>query len=332
MYESGCSHWSRMIEVVSDDHTSYLLLLLWSTYCKILLLLPYCDLIAHTVLLYVLFCLTNMCCTLYALYRSHTVHSIHALYFPVSDDEVSPSTSVHSQLFVFHSVSFTSWLPHLLTKHHLHSLSYRALYHRGSVTISILDWYHFDFYYCNIRSVCDITFRQRCQEIWVTRERLSGCPRSHVAVPLSLSLRPRDQGPADRPPSYLFKSPTYLKSPQLLRPEVSEPLQRECLHLEERREGGWFGHLPLRESCSWRRVHYQLLNDPRGSRWESSTRALGKLVTKSNKNQQNKQKPILTFLLYGSGFVDFCWLLLICERIAPIKIIHHRYVQLTELS
>ena len=35
---------------------------------------------------------------------------------------------------------------------------------------------------------------------------------------------------------------------------------------------------------------------------------LGKLATKSNKNQQNltKTAPILIFLLYGSGFVDFC--------------------------
>jgi len=36
-----------------------------------------------------------------------------------------------------------------------------------------------------------------------------------------------------------------MKSPQLLRPEVSNPLQQESLHLEERPEEGRLGHLPL---------------------------------------------------------------------------------------
>ena len=62
-----------------------------------------------------------------------------------------------------------------VTKHHLHSLSSRALHHRGSVTISIFDVYHFDFYYYNIRSVFNsaITFRTRCQRIQVTIEKSS---------------------------------------------------------------------------------------------------------------------------------------------------------------
>ena len=52
----------------------------------------YCDLIAHTVLLYVLFCLIYMYCTLHALYILHTVHCTYYTYctlyaqymFPVS--------------------------------------------------------------------------------------------------------------------------------------------------------------------------------------------------------------------------------------------------------
>jgi hypothetical protein len=42
-----------------------------------------CDLIAHTVLLYVL-------------YIPHTVHTVYVPCFPVSDVEVSSSTSVHT--------------------------------------------------------------------------------------------------------------------------------------------------------------------------------------------------------------------------------------------
>ena len=55
-----------------------------------------CDITAHTVLLYVLFCLTYMYCTLYVLYKPHTVHTVHVPCFPVSDVEVSSSTSVHT--------------------------------------------------------------------------------------------------------------------------------------------------------------------------------------------------------------------------------------------
>ena len=54
-----------------------------------------CDITAHTELLYVLFCLTYMYCTLYVLYLLHTVHIVHVPFFPVSDVEVSPSTSVN---------------------------------------------------------------------------------------------------------------------------------------------------------------------------------------------------------------------------------------------
>jgi len=59
----------------------------------------HCDITAHTVLLYVLFCLIYMYCTLYVLYILHTVHTVHVPCFPVSDVEVSSSTSVHSHMF-----------------------------------------------------------------------------------------------------------------------------------------------------------------------------------------------------------------------------------------
>ena len=52
-----------------------------------------CDITAHTVLLYVLFCLIYMYCTLYVLYILYTVHTVPC--FPVSDVEVSSSLSVH---------------------------------------------------------------------------------------------------------------------------------------------------------------------------------------------------------------------------------------------
>ena len=54
-----------------------------------------CDITAHTVLLYVLFCLIYMYCTLYVLYILHTVHIVHVPCFPVSDVGISSSTSVH---------------------------------------------------------------------------------------------------------------------------------------------------------------------------------------------------------------------------------------------
>ena len=41
-----------------------------------------CDITAHTVLLYVLFCLIYMYCTLYILYILHTVHIVHVPCFP----------------------------------------------------------------------------------------------------------------------------------------------------------------------------------------------------------------------------------------------------------
>ena len=62
---------------------------------KIAHLSEWCDITAHTVLLYVLFCLIYMYCTLYVLYILHTVHTVHVPCFPVSDVEVSSSTSVH---------------------------------------------------------------------------------------------------------------------------------------------------------------------------------------------------------------------------------------------
>jgi hypothetical protein len=47
----------------------------------------------------VLFYLTYMYCTLYLLYILHTVHIVHVPCFPVSDVEVSSSTSVPSHMF-----------------------------------------------------------------------------------------------------------------------------------------------------------------------------------------------------------------------------------------
>ena len=40
-----------------------------------------CDITAHTVILYVLFCLIYMYCTLYVLYILHTVHIEHVPCF-----------------------------------------------------------------------------------------------------------------------------------------------------------------------------------------------------------------------------------------------------------
>ena len=74
-----------------------------------------CDLIAHTVLLYVLFCLIYMYCTLYVLYILHNVHTVHVPCFPVSDVEVSSSTSVHHTCSHLSKYSHTS--VHLVTFH-----------------------------------------------------------------------------------------------------------------------------------------------------------------------------------------------------------------------
>jgi hypothetical protein len=74
----------------------------------------HCDLITHTVLLYILFCLTYMFCKLYVLYILHTIHIVHVPCFPVSDVEVSSSTTVHTlvhtlvlSLSHIHRVTFT---------------------------------------------------------------------------------------------------------------------------------------------------------------------------------------------------------------------------------
>ena len=62
---------------------------------KVTIMFVVCFVTAHTVLLYVLFCLIYTYCTLYVLYIPHTVHIVHVPCFPVSDVEVSSSTSVH---------------------------------------------------------------------------------------------------------------------------------------------------------------------------------------------------------------------------------------------
>ena len=155
-----------------------------------------CDLIAHTVLLYVLFCLIYMYCTLYVLYMLHTVHIVQCWGFIFII--CSPLLFTLRYLFTYKcSLS-------VLTKHHQHSLSYRALHHRGSVTISILDWCHFDFL-LNIRSVFNsaITFRTRCQRNRTARERSFRWTRSREARPLSLHQRGSE--PADQPWRHLFQ-------------------------------------------------------------------------------------------------------------------------------
>lgn len=89
----------------------------------------HCDITAHTVLLYVLFCLTYMYCTLYVLYILHTVHTVHVPCFPVSDVEVSSSTSVRALVHTLYIQVFT--LSHCFTalnKHHSYSLISQCLY------------------------------------------------------------------------------------------------------------------------------------------------------------------------------------------------------------
>ena len=105
-----------------------------------------CDIIAHTVILYVLFCLTYMHCTLYILHILYTVHIVHIPCFPVSDVEVSSSTSVRALVHTYKcSLSYSVALH--LTKHHSYSLSYQCFFphHSDYATISILGVDHLIF-------------------------------------------------------------------------------------------------------------------------------------------------------------------------------------------
>jgi len=77
----------------------------------------HCDITARTVLLYVLFCLTYMYCTLYILYILYTVHTVHVPCFPVPDVEVSSSTSVHT---LVHTYKFTCVFTYHLCSHRIH--------------------------------------------------------------------------------------------------------------------------------------------------------------------------------------------------------------------
>ena len=84
----------------------------------------HCDITAHTVLLYVLFCLTYMYCTLYILYILYTVHIVHVPGFSVSDVEVSSSTSVHTLVHTYkYSLiyKFTRAFTYHLCSHHTSS-------------------------------------------------------------------------------------------------------------------------------------------------------------------------------------------------------------------
>ena len=83
----------------------------------------HCDITARTVLLYVLFCLTYMYCTLCTLYHWHIyiVRTIHVPCFPVSDVEVSSSTSVHTLVhtskYSLTTSKFTCVFTHHLCSH-----------------------------------------------------------------------------------------------------------------------------------------------------------------------------------------------------------------------
>ncbi len=70
-------------------------------YIHISMVIHNCDITARTVLLYVLFCLIYMYCPLNVLYILHTVHTVHVPCFPVSDVEVSSSTSVHTHVHTY---------------------------------------------------------------------------------------------------------------------------------------------------------------------------------------------------------------------------------------
>ena len=107
----------------------------------------HCDITAHTVLLYVLFCLTYMYCTLVCtIHTVHCTHSTCSLFpcFPVSDVEVSSSTSVHTLVHTYisslvHSLLTCVHTTLILTKLLSSTqLSVRAPHHLGVTTISIL--------------------------------------------------------------------------------------------------------------------------------------------------------------------------------------------------
>ena len=127
----------------------------------------HCDITAHTVLMYVLFCLTYMYHTLYVLYILHTVHTVHVPMF-VRYSTCSHVCPVHVPMFVrassltftyIHLVTFTS-----VTKHRSYSLSCQChlIILACEATISILGGAHFDFQFYNICSVVlfNLTFHK----------------------------------------------------------------------------------------------------------------------------------------------------------------------------
>ena len=70
-----------------------------------------CDITAHTVLLYVLFCLTYMYCTLYTVRTIHCTYCVHSL-FPRADISALRhlmSVRVHSHSLVIHLHSLSDF-------------------------------------------------------------------------------------------------------------------------------------------------------------------------------------------------------------------------------
>ncbi len=71
--------------------------------------LYHCDITAHTVLLYVLFCLIYMYCTLYILYILYTVHTVHVpcSLFPMLRFHLQHLFTLLFTLRIVHFVTFT---------------------------------------------------------------------------------------------------------------------------------------------------------------------------------------------------------------------------------
>ena len=94
-----------------------------------------CDITAHTVLLYALFCLIYMYCTLYVLYILHTVHGYEALTIGAVDisssavaGQVSDTTGKTGRTFVFVEVDLSTTIA-TSSLHGLHDLHHDRVDH-----------------------------------------------------------------------------------------------------------------------------------------------------------------------------------------------------------
>ena len=77
----------------------------YATIFNVRQILYHCDITAHTVLLYVLFCFTYMYCTLYILYILRTVHTVHVSQFPMFVRRWSFIFNICSRMLSLHSHS-----------------------------------------------------------------------------------------------------------------------------------------------------------------------------------------------------------------------------------